>query len=339
MAFIPSTCCPKPAPSPFSMPSRPAVEWALANPVLGQGACAYESDTGKWKLGNGTDKYMDLQYESETGATGPSGPTGPSGFDGAVGPPCTLKIGSVTTGATASASISGKAPTYTLNLVLPTASTVTPVDPTVPTPDKPGKITFSVNPTNAQAQEGFAVVYAAEATCTPADTITYRWQRQEGYGGSWVDVGAGSGPRLIFNAKTSDNGDNFRCVASAPSAPDSYSNGASCTVFPMAPAGGNAAIILHPLPVWCRFGDRVTFACSLNAGGAGGPTQVANYKWFIKRNGASEVFTNATSPVFSLNVTGADAGAQVRCQAWYSLPGSILYPGFLYSETATVNIL
>jgi hypothetical protein len=45
------------------MPARTAIEWALANPILAAGACAYESDTGKWKLGTGTDSYLKLKYQ------------------------------------------------------------------------------------------------------------------------------------------------------------------------------------------------------------------------------------------------------------------------------------
>ena len=64
------------------------------------------------------------------GETGPTGPTGPSGENGADAPTPTLTIGTVTTGdpgSEASASITGTAPNFVLNLVIPQG-------PTGPTP-------------------------------------------------------------------------------------------------------------------------------------------------------------------------------------------------------------
>lgn len=71
----------------------------------------------------------------ETGATGPTGPTGATGETGATGPTGptgadaetpTISIGTVTTGAPgtqATASISGTAPNYLLNLTIPQGPT------------------------------------------------------------------------------------------------------------------------------------------------------------------------------------------------------------------------
>lgn len=54
--------------------------------------------------------------KGDTGETGPQGPQGPKGPKG---DPNTLSIGSVSSGTTASATITGTAPNQTLNLVLP----------------------------------------------------------------------------------------------------------------------------------------------------------------------------------------------------------------------------
>lgn len=54
-----------------------------------------------------------------TGSQGPIGMTGPKGDTGPSGPANNLSIGSVTSGQTASANITGNAPQQTLNLVLP----------------------------------------------------------------------------------------------------------------------------------------------------------------------------------------------------------------------------
>ena len=73
--------------------------------------------------------------QGETGATGPTGPqglqgetgaTGPTGPQGLQGETPTLEIGSVTTGepgTQATASITGTAPNYILNLTIPQGPT------------------------------------------------------------------------------------------------------------------------------------------------------------------------------------------------------------------------
>lgn len=52
--------------------------WSSANPVLSSGELAWESDTNKMKIGDGSTAYNSLAYFTQ-GPTGPTGPTGPSG--------------------------------------------------------------------------------------------------------------------------------------------------------------------------------------------------------------------------------------------------------------------
>jgi hypothetical protein len=66
-----------------------AANWTAANPVLATGEFGMETDTGKYKLGNGTQSWTVLAYQAATGPTGPTGPTGspgPTGATGATGP-------------------------------------------------------------------------------------------------------------------------------------------------------------------------------------------------------------------------------------------------------------
>lgn len=56
---------------------------------------------------------------SLSGGVGPAGPEGPEGPQGPAGPPNSLSIGTVTSGPSAGATITGTAPSQTLNLVLP----------------------------------------------------------------------------------------------------------------------------------------------------------------------------------------------------------------------------
>ena len=68
----------------------------------------------------------DIGPTGPTGATGDIGPTGPTGATGDIGPTPTLTIGTVTTGdpgTEASATITGTAPDFILNLVIPQGPT------------------------------------------------------------------------------------------------------------------------------------------------------------------------------------------------------------------------
>lgn len=58
-----------------------AAQWTSANPLLAEGELGLELDSGKFKVGNGTQNWNALSY-----ASGIQGPTGPSGSNGAQGP-------------------------------------------------------------------------------------------------------------------------------------------------------------------------------------------------------------------------------------------------------------
>ena len=61
----------------------PASEWARSDFVLYDGELGIESDTGKAKVGNGTDRFSALQYlTGPKGDRGERGETGPRGADG-----------------------------------------------------------------------------------------------------------------------------------------------------------------------------------------------------------------------------------------------------------------
>lgn len=62
-----------------------AAEWTAANPTLSIGEIGLETDTSKWKLGNGSTAWNSLAYAYTAGASGPTGPTGPTGSTGATG--------------------------------------------------------------------------------------------------------------------------------------------------------------------------------------------------------------------------------------------------------------
>ena len=81
----------------------PAAEWTADNPILHSGEYGVESDTGKFKVGDGIHLWTELNYfvnefvisgmitdaiadATFEGVPGPAGPTGPQGPAGATGP-------------------------------------------------------------------------------------------------------------------------------------------------------------------------------------------------------------------------------------------------------------
>ena len=61
-----------------------ASQWSTTNPLLAEGELGLELDTGKFKIGNGTQLWNALVYAS--GIQGPTGPAGVAGANGATGP-------------------------------------------------------------------------------------------------------------------------------------------------------------------------------------------------------------------------------------------------------------
>jgi hypothetical protein len=63
--------------------------WTVANPTLAIGELGYETDTGLFKIGDGSDSWTQLPYGGLRGSTGYTGPvgstTGPTGFTGPTG--------------------------------------------------------------------------------------------------------------------------------------------------------------------------------------------------------------------------------------------------------------
>lgn len=154
-----------------------ATEWTTANPILAQGEMGLETNTGSFKLGNGVDTWTALPYTS-----GPPGPTGPTGATGATGPTNTLTIGTVTGGATASATITGTAPNQTLGLVLPTGATG------ATGPAGPTGATGPAGPTGATGPTG------------PATTLTVGTVTTGASGSPATVTITGTAPNQVFNA-------------------------------------------------------------------------------------------------------------------------------------------
>ena len=62
-----------------------AANWTANNPTLAAGELGLETDTTKYKIGDGTTAWNSLAYAYAAGATGATGPTGPIGATGPTG--------------------------------------------------------------------------------------------------------------------------------------------------------------------------------------------------------------------------------------------------------------
>jgi hypothetical protein len=62
-----------------------AANWTSNNPTLAAGELGLETDTTKYKIGDGTTAWNSLAYAYTAGAAGATGPTGPTGATGPAG--------------------------------------------------------------------------------------------------------------------------------------------------------------------------------------------------------------------------------------------------------------
>jgi hypothetical protein len=75
-----------------------AANWTSNNPTLAAGEIGLETDTAKYKMGDGTTAWNSLAYAYTAGAAGATGPTGPIGATGPTGSTGPTGVGA--TGAT-----------------------------------------------------------------------------------------------------------------------------------------------------------------------------------------------------------------------------------------------
>jgi hypothetical protein len=62
-----------------------AAAWTSANPTLAAGEMGLETDTSKWKMGNGSTAWNSLAYAYSAGAQGTTGTQGANGAQGTTG--------------------------------------------------------------------------------------------------------------------------------------------------------------------------------------------------------------------------------------------------------------
>lgn len=94
------------------------------------------------------------------------------------------------------------------------------------------KIAISVQPASVSVVEPATATFSVTAAATPATTLTYQWQKQEGGAGAWSNVTGATAASYETDATTvaDDNGDKYRVLVSAVNADTLTSAAATLTV-------------------------------------------------------------------------------------------------------------
>jgi hypothetical protein len=101
-----------------------AAQWTSANPTLAAGEFGYESDTGKFKIGNGSTAWTSLSYQGAGTVTSITAGTGLSG--GTITTSGTIAIDSTVATLTGTQTLTNKTATglvYTQTLLTPSFTT------------------------------------------------------------------------------------------------------------------------------------------------------------------------------------------------------------------------
>jgi hypothetical protein len=95
-----------------------AANWTSNNPTLAAGEIGLETDTAKFKMGDGSTAWNSLAYAYTAGAAGATGPTGPTGATGPTG----------SAGASGATGATGPAPATAINAQTGTTYTLVLAD-------------------------------------------------------------------------------------------------------------------------------------------------------------------------------------------------------------------
>jgi len=204
-----------------------ASQWTTTNPVLAIGEPGYETDTGKFKVGNGSTAWTSLAYSS--GIQGPTGPTGSTGATGATGPTGPQGIAGPT-GPTGVAGPTGPQGVQGIQGIQGVAGPTGPTGNTGSTgPTGPTGSTPAIGGTNTQVQYNNAGVLAGSANLTFDGAATFRLNNgTAGYFRGPTDMLIGEDSSALYI------GEGF---GSNPAIPFRY--GSSGTTFQAWKAGGS----------------------------------------------------------------------------------------------------
>lgn len=247
------------------------------------------------------------------GAQGNVGPQGPAGSQGPAGPTPTMTIGTVTTGAAASASITGTAPNFVLNLVLPSAAA------------SQQSTVFTQHPASTTATSGASVTFTALAVSTETP-IVYGWEKQAAGSSSWSALGSTT-TSLTITASAGDNGAKYRAKATTATVGTVYSLPATLTVSTAPPANGTA---------WSLASGVVDYTPGVVAGQTVSKTGTVAFASDLTALLSQNTFTTG----FSYSPDGIAWTACAKpIPNWSNHPRIIRHPGFFVAigDTGTAN--
>jgi len=162
---------------------------------------------------------------------------------------------------------------------------------------------ITTQPSGKSVTAGSSATFTVAASGNPAPT--YQWQRNNG--GGWNPVsGATSASYSLSGAQVSDNGAQFRCVATN-SQGSATSNGATLTV---------SAALSAPVITTQPSGKSVTAGSSATFTVAASGNPAPTYQWQRNNGGGWNPVSGATSGSYTLSgAQVSDNGAQFRCVA------------------------
>ena len=149
-----------------------AAQWASANTVLASGEMGIETDTAKFKVGNGTTAWNSLTYGGIQGSVGSTGATGVQGASGSTGPTGATGVqgASGATGFTGATGIQGASGSTGATGVQGASGSTGPAGATGPS----GGPTGATGPTGASGVGGFTATddTTTDATYYPLSATT-----------------------------------------------------------------------------------------------------------------------------------------------------------------------
>jgi len=169
----------------------------------------------------------DVGLQGPAGGQGIQGVQGVAGSAGPAGPSPTLAIGTVTTGPTAAASITGTSPNFFVHLVLPLAAATQQ------------STVFTVSPKDTTVLAGATVTFTATAQSTESP-IVYAWERMAPGGSTWSVISGATTSSLSASVVIGDSGAKYRCSATTTTVGKVYSQIATLSVSSVPPANGTS---------------------------------------------------------------------------------------------------
>ena len=198
-----------------------ASEWTSANPILAAGEAGYETDTGKFKIGNNSTAWNSLSY-FQTGAGSSSNSFATISTPSGTSPVADSATDTLTLTAGTGITITGNSTTDTIEI----ASTITDTNTTYTLASGTNNGTLKLTPSSGSVQDNIAVTglgtgaYATISNYAALSGATFTGQIQSTHASTWsspaIIIGGAQGAMLLKDTDSSQadaligaNGGNF----------------------------------------------------------------------------------------------------------------------------------